>query len=565
MYYRVLDRAVSVINLSDDMIRAYAKKITGFAYSRTHDLQLAEDLSQEILMSLSSSLRRHERIEDLDGFVYTICCYTWSKYLRSNKKHWNNLDIDALFDLQDETCVEDEVETRLAIEKLRTEVAYLNRLHREITLLFYYENMTGAEISKLLGIPHSTVRWHLSEIKKKLKAGIEMTTNNLNVAPKRLMVGHDGYTSTEYGQCGLGEDRLVDNICLACYGKKLTIEEIARTLSVAAGYLEHHIRKLVYMDYLRVADKNKYTTNFFIAEIRHNVLRGRYHFHHIGPYAERIFDAFDKRYDRIKGIGFLGSDLDKDFVLWAIIPLAVNMLYYWSLNAVYRENKITIDRPKRKDGSQHWVCATLCDDHYWENQKEFSPEEVDFYHKAEGNGIKSYSDSLGNSALQLDSKATIDTGLHWRDFSVTNLAELTRIAQLIWDGGTPNDMDKQIIAKEAELDYVKMEDGRPKMLIPYFIKEQFAKLNDILDEMYAKLGKEMFTDYIEGFAEEFDKEIPDFISKDERAYLKYKIYPQYAVLYWLADKGLLRYPTPEEAKRLCTVVWRDKSELIIRV
>lgn len=194
MYYRVLDRAVSVINLSDDMIRAYAKKITGFAYSRTHDLQLAEDLSQEILMSLSSSLRRHERIEDLDGFVYTICCYTWSKYLRSNKKHWNNLDIDALFDLQDETCVEDEVETRLAIEKLRTEVAYLNRLHREITLLFYYENRTGAEISKLLGIPHSTVRWHLSEIKKKLKAGIEMTTNNLNVAPKRLMVGHDGYT-----------------------------------------------------------------------------------------------------------------------------------------------------------------------------------------------------------------------------------------------------------------------------------------------------------------------------------------------------------------------------------
>ena len=61
--------------------------------------------------------------------------------------------------------------------------------------------------------------------------------------------------------------------------------------------------------------------------------------------------------------------------------------------------------------------------------------------------------------------------------------------------------------------------------------------------------------FIEGYARTMEKEIPGFLPPDIRRYLKYQAYPQYAVLYWLADKGYLRYPTVEEAKRLCTVVW----------
>jgi len=60
---------------------------------------------------------------------------------------------------------------------------------------------------------------------------------------------------------------------------------------------------------------------------------------------------------------------------------------------------------------------------------------------------------------------------------------------------------------------------------------------------------------IEKFSAEIDKEIPAFISKEERTYLKYQLYPQHAVLYRLSDNGLLRFPTDEEAKRMCTVVW----------
>lgn len=539
------------------MIKSYAKKIMAFAYNKTQDIQLAEDLSQEILLSLSTSLRHQEEIYNLNSFVYKICLFTWSKFLRDNKKHWNNFDIDAFFDLQDESNLEKDLVNQLLIEKLQVEIAYLIKLHRKITVMFYFENKTSNEISALLNIPHSTVRWHLSEIKKKLKVGIEMDSNNLSYTPQSLMAGHDGYIGSEYKQCGLGFDRLVDNICLACYGKALTLEEIARTLMVAAGYIENHIKRLVYMDYLRVVDKSKYTTNFFITTYRHKVLLGKYHYHNIGPYAKKIYTAFDKRYDQIKAIGFLGSDLDKDFVLWALIPIVVNTLPYKALNNILQKNNLHLERPKRKDGSEHWVCATLVDETYYETQTEFTREEVDFNWKSTGS-TKTRSDKLGNSSLQLDSEATRGIGILWRDFDAPNLSEIQRIAQIIRDNETPNELDKLIIAREAELGYVKMVEGKPKMLIPYFNKTEFDKFSAILSEINAELGEDLFIEYIENFAKMFAKEIPDFIPKEETIFHQYHFYPQFAVLYWLADNNLLRYPSDEEAKRLCTVVWSTK-------
>ncbi len=543
---------MSKIELNKEMIQNYSKKIMVFTYSKTNNIQLAEDLSQEILLNLSTSLRNQEQIADLDGFVYTICSYTWSKYLRNNKKHWNNLDVDALFDLQDGTNLEKDVSNRLLTEKLRVEIAYLAKLHREITIMFYYENKTSEEVAKLLNIPHSTVRWHLNNIRNKLKAGMEMMANNLNYVPQRIIAGHDGYTCPEYNQCELGSDRLVDNICLACYGKALTLEEIARTLTVAAGYLENHIKRLVYMDYLRVIDKNKYTTNFFIITLRHKVLASKYQYGNIGPYAKRIYEAFIKRYDRIKAINFLGSDLDKDFVLWAIIPLVTNTLYSNSIIAVLSKNNVTLTRPKRKDGSEHWVYAALYDDTYLKTQTEFSKEIIEFDQKSTCTSIKLMGDGLGNSALQLDSYVT-----HWRNFEEPDLSELYRIAQIICNNEKPNEFDKLLMVRKAEQGYIKIVDGKPKMLIPYFTKPEFEELDQIFQEIYAELGADMFADYIEKYSIMFGKEIPDFISKEERTYHKFRVFPQYTILYWLADNNLLCYPINEEAKRLCTVVWRN--------
>lgn len=378
---------------------------------------------------------------------------------------------------------------------------------------------------------------------------------NTNYEPRRLTGGLDGYCPNGMESLrGLGKNRLVDNICLVCYGKALTIEEIARTLSAAAAYIEDHIRELEYMDLLQVVDKNKYTTTFFISTLRHEMIAAKYHYHNIKPYAEKIYAAFDKRYDDIKNIGFLGSDLDKDFVTWAIMPIVLNTLYHKSSSYVLTKQKISIDAPKRKDGSRFWVCSTLGDDHYFSTQTEFTAEEVRFRELSTGNGIKTNADGK-RAMLQLDSRATIETGIHWRSCGDSHLMEFHRIAEIIRGGKQITDIDKEIIAKRGIDGYVRVENDTPKMLIPFLFKEEHDVLMKILDDIVAELGENLFADYIDSFAEIFEKELPSFITKEERIYHRDKIYPQYAALYWLATNGYLRYPTDEEAKRLCTIVW----------
>ncbi len=552
LYYEALQRTVRATELSNEMIKQYAKKILGFAYSKKQNTYQVEDLMKEILCSLADSLRKHESITDLDGFVYTVSCYTWSKFLRNNKKHWNNLDIDYFLDISSGQDVEEDAANSQLIERLRIEIAYLTALHRQITLLFYYENKTGDEIAKQLDIPHSTVRWHLSEIKKKLKVGIEME-ENLSYQPKRLWCGHDGW-SNDMNMHGIVHNPLVDNICIACYGTALTIEELSRTLRVAAAYIEPLINDLLYMDYLKTVSKNKYQTNFFIHTRRHDLIIAKYKLHNIEPYAKKIISAFRAHLDEICDIGFVGANLDRDFLLWALIPLSLQKWYYSSLNEVLSKNHIQIDTPKRKDGTQHWVFAGFKDE---ELPDGFTPEEIDFKEKSNGNGIKTRGSDSDEHSLQYDGYATIKIGIPWREFGSPNgdLRGIRRVASLIKSSEIPNEYDKAIITSFVEQGYAKVENEKSELLIPFFDKEEYRKLQSVLDIIQKEAGEMLFADFIEGFSEAIEKEIPPFISQDERIYLKYQAYPQYAVLYWLADNNLLRYPTDEEAKRLCTVVW----------
>jgi len=525
----------------------------GFAYSKTRDAHQAEDLAQEILCELVDSLRKRDDVVNIDAFVYTISCYTWSNFLRRNKRHWGNFDVDSLHALKSEQNIEDEVAAAQLLEQLKTEIIYLNALHRRITVLFYYDNKTGAEIAKLLNIPHSTVRWHLTEIKKKLKVGIEMESTSFE--PRKLVSGMDGDFKHGFaGLRGLGRNRLVDNICLACYGKALTIEEIARTLSVAAAYVEDHIRELVYMDLLQVVEKNKYTTTFFISTLRHEMIAAKYHFNNIKPYAEKIYAAFDKRYNAIKGIGFIGSDLDKDFLLWALMPIVLKRLYSKSKAYILTKWNTSIEAPKRKDGTRFWACATLCDEHYFNTQAEFTSEEVRFRELSTGYGVRTYHHH-GYTMLQVEGRASIEVGERW--LTSLDLADFHRIAEIIRNDLRLTETDKEIAASLIEKGYVRMEDDTLKMLIPFLFKDETDALFVVLDEIIEEVGETCFAGYIEAFAEIYDKELPQFITKGERAYHKGNIYTDYAVLYWLSKNGYLRYPTEEEARCLCTVVWNS--------
>ena len=161
--------------------------------------------------------------------------------------------------------------------------------------------------------------------------------------PKRLWCGHDGL-ALDLNMHGLGNNPLVDNICIACYGAPLTVEEMSRTLQVAAAYIEPLVQDLAYMDYLQAVGGNRYRTNFFIYTRRFQLQQARYTLQQVGPCAQKLWEAFRAHLEDICAIGFVGSHLDRDFLLWALMPLSLQRLYYSSLGEVLRKTTFSWNR-----------------------------------------------------------------------------------------------------------------------------------------------------------------------------------------------------------------------------
>ena len=85
----------------------------------------------------------------------------------NQKKLQKGISLDgielAYFDQHDFEESEEE------IKKLRKEIGFLTCSRREIVYSFYYEGKSIVQISKELGLPASTVKWHLNKARNDLK------------------------------------------------------------------------------------------------------------------------------------------------------------------------------------------------------------------------------------------------------------------------------------------------------------------------------------------------------------------------------------------------------------
>ena len=77
-------------------IATVAKRIFRFALAKTDSVQDAEDLSQEILVSLLRSSEKLPGVRNFDAWLQRICQYSWSNYFRKEKRHWRTVDGEVL-------------------------------------------------------------------------------------------------------------------------------------------------------------------------------------------------------------------------------------------------------------------------------------------------------------------------------------------------------------------------------------------------------------------------------------------------------------------------------------
>lgn len=526
------------------IISKYAKKIYGFAYSKTHNLHDAEDLSQNILLELCKIDFDSRQIENMDAFIYRVCEYTWSNFVRKNIVIWEGIDYcDEINAYDSKDSIEEEIIKSELYHKLQREIMYLSKTKRDVVIMFYYEGKKGNEIAQKLNIPESTVRWYLGESKKLLKERIEM--KDTIYTPKRLSVFFCGNCMDMSAMHLLRNDLLVQNICIACEKKPLTLEEIAQQLCMSAAFVEDKLGVLMYMNYIEKKG-NKYKTTFFIKEPDFIIKKADYEIKHIQAVGLVAYKAVKESIDDIRKIGFVGSDIEDNFLMWTIISNVAHSYF------VKHNIGCNVQPPIRGDGSRHFIDADISSDDVINENSNIDERIIDYIKYAKGAaGQHSSNDKIicreFTPAVIFDYRQVCDS---------QTLDALQRIYGIIKEDIMPNEYDKELILQMAEKGYVSVLNERPKILIPYFTAEEFKEFSAIIDNVIIpKIDAEAGTDFMADYGAYIESNIPDYLSKDEKEFVKTRYYNPNSWVWYLVREGKLAELSDEEKKRVCRIVW----------
>ena len=245
---------------ADELIVQYLPKIYGFAMKKAFSYQEAEELSSDIVAEVYLSMLSAKEIVNIDGYVWRISEHVYSKFVSSKKKR-EGVSIDGM-DIPDDTPIwDDDVDSELDL--LRREIAFLTQTRRKIVYSFYYENKTISTITKEMGIPEGTVKWHLNKAKNDLKEGfiMERKIGKLGIKPiEAIGVGHGGYTGSNSGPEYYLGNKLNLNIVYSVYHTPKTLTEIAEELGVTPVYIEDTVAELVANGFLVEQPGKRYTT-----------------------------------------------------------------------------------------------------------------------------------------------------------------------------------------------------------------------------------------------------------------------------------------------------------------
>ncbi len=245
---------------ADKLIVKFSSKVYGFAVKKSFSYDEAEELSGEMLKELYLSLLHAEDIVNPEGYVWRICQHVYAKYV-NQKKLQKGLSLDgielAYFDQHDFGESEEE------IKKLRKEIGFLTSSRREIVYSFYYEGKSIVQISKELGLPAGTVKWHLNKARNDLKEGftMERKIGSLGLSPvKAVGISHNGRPGSKGGPEYYLNDKINLNIVYSVYENPKTMEEIAEDLGMTPVFLEDRIAMLLANGFLVETKGKRYTT-----------------------------------------------------------------------------------------------------------------------------------------------------------------------------------------------------------------------------------------------------------------------------------------------------------------
>lgn len=302
----------------------WAARVLRWARGKTRTTQEAEDLAQSVLMEWLRAVRAQEErgacVAEPEYLLWRIARFVWCKSLRPGTYYrCEPLSEKLSAGETPEESAERQDEQRRQTAFVRRQIMRLSRIQRETLVWYYLENRTTADIARRLRVSENTVRWHLSDSRKKIReADGKMTSTEFVYCPKKLHVAINGEAYDDRLTREVLDNLLHQNILLRCYAQGQTAQELCDELGVARPYIEDAVNVLL-RDELLTADGGRVRTNFIITSGAQEEARLAVYDAHKDELSREIVRQLMAHEQEIRAIGFIGCDVPMPRLLWWLI------------------------------------------------------------------------------------------------------------------------------------------------------------------------------------------------------------------------------------------------------
>ena len=513
-----------------DIIENYIEKVYGYAVNHTYSREEADELSQEILFTVVHELPKLKDDSKFEPWLWSLA----GNMAKSFRRHMGKQRTMYSYDILDNMSCEDQYssEQEEIYDSLRTKIAMLSAIYRNIIILYYYDGLSTKQISEKLNIPEGTVTWRLSEARKKLKKEYEFMDYTA-LRPVKMSIritGEGNYngTTSPFPYVYIS-DALSQNILYYCYEQVKTVEELAKLCAVPAYYVEDCLSNLIKREAVSEPQKGKYRTEFIIYSSKINKYTENAK-NIFAPLVEKFVSSMRQLAEYTDTLDIYNAKKPKEELIYLYGIMALE-----HLSARYNPTE-SPELPVRYDGCRWRYFAHL---HLTEDNEK----------SVRGLG-RECSNNLGSRGTYQHISYNFG-GFSYRKMMFDN--EIN-VCEDILTNRESKDIDSTAAAIEGG--YVIKKDNELTVTVPAFTRSQYESFKNYAEDAFEstiELYSDAVSKYLNGYRKLFPAHLKDDVSR-ECHYMFLTLYA--TVICDIAkEKGLLKAPSPDS---VCDVMIQHK-------
>lgn len=176
------NKLIAAINNGDtkayrQLVDRYKDLVFTLALRMLKHREEAEEVAQDAFIKVYKSLAKFKGDSKFSTWIYKVTYNTCLDRIKKNKKHYNDVTIDAYTENKLET-VDNALEGLIKTEKTQLIKHCINKLPNEsayLLTLFYFEELSLEEISEIVDISANTIKVKLYRARKKLAVIFEQS------------------------------------------------------------------------------------------------------------------------------------------------------------------------------------------------------------------------------------------------------------------------------------------------------------------------------------------------------------------------------------------------------